>query len=69
MKKYYGHTLLYLHETAAALSELGQICAADGLTGIYIGPVDLAISMGADVVGATRHPEVLNAIGRIHRVR
>jgi 4-hydroxy-2-oxoheptanedioate aldolase len=54
-------------ETAAALSELEQICAVDGLAGIYIGPADLAISMGADVVGATRNPDVLDAIVRTHR--
>ncbi len=54
-------------ETAAALSDISQICAVDGLTGIYVGPADLAISLGADVVGATRHPEVLDAIVRIHR--
>ncbi len=54
-------------ETAAALSDLRQICGVDGLAGIYIGPADLAISMGVDVVGATRHPEVLDAIVRIHR--
>jgi 4-hydroxy-2-oxoheptanedioate aldolase len=54
-------------ETAAALSGLSQICAVDGLAGIYIGPADLAISMGVDVVGSTRDPEVLDAIGRIHR--
>jgi 4-hydroxy-2-oxoheptanedioate aldolase len=55
-------------ETAGALSVLDQICAVDGLTGIYVGPADLAISMGADIVGATRNPEVLDAIVRIHRV-
>ena len=54
-------------ETAAALSGLDQICAVDGLAGIYIGPADLAISMGVDVVGATKNPEVLDAIVRIHR--
>jgi 4-hydroxy-2-oxoheptanedioate aldolase len=54
-------------ETAAALSGLDRICAVDGLAGIYIGPADLAISMGVDVVGATRHPEVVDAIARIHR--
>jgi len=54
-------------ETAAALSGLDRICAVDGLTGLYIGPADLAISMGVDVVGATRNPEVLDAIVRIHR--
>ncbi|HSS25841.1 MAG TPA: aldolase/citrate lyase family protein [Mycobacterium sp.] len=54
-------------ETAAALSGLSEICAVDGLAGIYIGPADLAISMGVDAVGATRHPEVLEAIVGIHR--
>ena len=54
-------------ETAAALSGLDQICAVDGLAGIYIGPADLAISMGIDVVGATKNPEVLDAIVGIHR--
>jgi 4-hydroxy-2-oxoheptanedioate aldolase len=54
-------------ETAAALSGLSQICAVDGLAGIYVGPADLAISMGVDVVGATKNSEVLDAIVRIHR--
>lgn len=54
-------------ETAAALSGIDDICAVDGLTGIYVGPADLAISLGAGVIGATRHPEVLDAIVRIHR--
>lgn len=54
-------------ETAAALSDLDRICAVDGLTGIYVGPADLAISLGADVVGATQHPAVLDAIVRSHR--
>jgi 4-hydroxy-2-oxoheptanedioate aldolase len=54
-------------ETAAALQNLSQICAVDGLAGIYIGPADLAISMGANAVGATRNPEVLGAMVRIHR--
>jgi 4-hydroxy-2-oxoheptanedioate aldolase len=55
-------------ETAAALQNLAAICAVDGLAGIYIGPADLAISMGVDPVGSTRHPEVLDAIVHIHRV-
>ena len=54
-------------ETAAALSGLSQICAVDGLAGIYVGPADLAISMGADPVGATKDPEVRDVIARIHR--
>ncbi len=54
-------------ETAAALSGIQEICAVDGLSGIYVGPADLAISLGAGVIGATRHPDVLDAIVRIHR--
>jgi 2-keto-3-deoxy-L-rhamnonate aldolase RhmA len=54
-------------ETAAALSGLSQICAVEGLAGIYIGPADLAISVGVDVTGATKHPAVLDAIVQIHR--
>ena len=53
-------------ETAAALSGLDEICAVDGLVGIYVGPADLAISMGFDAVGSTKHPDVLDAIKRIH---
>ncbi|MEZ0351420.1 HpcH/HpaI aldolase/citrate lyase family protein [Mycobacterium sp. pR1184] len=55
-------------ETAAGLANLADICAVDGLAGIYIGPADLAISMGHRPVGSTRQPEVLDAIVRIHRV-
>lgn len=54
-------------ETAAALSGLSRICAVDGLAGLYVGPADLAISMGVEAVGATKHPAVLDAVVRIHR--
>jgi 2-keto-3-deoxy-L-rhamnonate aldolase RhmA len=54
-------------ETAAALSGLDEICAVDGLAGLYIGPADLALSLGVEVVGATKHPAVLDAVGRIQR--
>jgi 2-keto-3-deoxy-L-rhamnonate aldolase RhmA len=54
-------------ETAAALTGLDEICAVDGLAGLYIGPADLALSLGVDVVGATKHPAVLDAVGRILR--
>ncbi len=54
-------------ETAGALGDLERICAVDGLTGIYVGPADLALSMGLDIVGALRNPEMLDALVRIHR--
>jgi 2-keto-3-deoxy-L-rhamnonate aldolase RhmA len=54
-------------ETAAALSGLDEICAVDGLAGIYVGPADLAISMGLPPVGSTSNPDLLDAVTRIHR--
>jgi 2-keto-3-deoxy-L-rhamnonate aldolase RhmA len=52
-------------ETAAALADVDAICAVPGLAGIYVGPADLAISMGVDVAKANTDPEVLTAIGLI----
>ncbi|ORW00311.1 HpcH/HpaI aldolase family protein [Mycobacterium kyorinense] len=54
-------------ETAAALTDLARICAVPGLSGIYVGPADLALSMGVDVRQSAGHPEVLDAIARIQR--
>lgn len=51
-------------ETAAALHDLETICAVPGLTGIYIGPADLAISLGVNLLGATKDERVLEAITR-----
>ncbi len=53
-------------ETAAALSGLSEICAVEGLAGLYVGPADLALSMGVDVVGANQHPAIIDAAARIH---
>ncbi|WIM86965.1 aldolase/citrate lyase family protein [Candidatus Mycobacterium wuenschmannii] len=52
-------------ETAAALTDVEAICAVPGLAGIYVGPADLAISMGVEVAKATADPAVREAIGRI----
>jgi 4-hydroxy-2-oxoheptanedioate aldolase len=49
-------------ETAAALADVDAICAVSGLAGIYVGPADLAISMGVDVSNATTDPDVRAAI-------
>ncbi len=43
-------------ETAAALADVDAICAVPGLAGIYVGPADLAISMGVDVVQSHYRP-------------
>ncbi|OBA85554.1 aldolase [Mycobacteriaceae bacterium 1482268.1] len=52
-------------ETARGLTALDEICAVDGLTGVYVGPADLAISLGHKPVEALTNPAVLEAITRI----
>ncbi|MFL9503860.1 aldolase/citrate lyase family protein [Rhodopseudomonas palustris] len=52
--------LLVQVETAEALSQIEAIAAVDGVDGLFIGPSDLAASMGHP--GNARHPEVVAAI-------
>jgi len=54
-------------ETAAALADVDEICAVAGLAGVYVGPADLAISMGVDVTKATTDPTVREAMVGTHR--
>lgn len=44
-------------ETPQGISALDQICAVPGLAGVYVGPADLAISMGYTLVEAWTHPD------------
>jgi 2-keto-3-deoxy-L-rhamnonate aldolase RhmA len=50
-------------ETAEAMQNLDAICATPGLTGVYVGPADLALGLGEPGIAAT--PPVLEAIERI----
>ena len=43
-------------ETARGLSALDEICAVPGLSGIYVGPADLAISRGIGVARGIIRP-------------
>ncbi len=52
--------LLVQAETVTALAHLEEICAVDGVHGVFIGPADLAASMGYR--GRPGHPEVQAAI-------
>ncbi len=52
-------------ETAQGLSALDEICAVPGLTGIYVGPADLAISLGHSPSEAWTHPDIRDAMTRI----
>jgi 4-hydroxy-2-oxoheptanedioate aldolase len=47
-------------ETTEALAQIEAIAAVDGVHGIFIGPADLAASMGHP--GAAGHPDVVAAI-------
>ncbi len=52
--------LLVQAETQTALGNLEAICAVEGVDGVFIGPADLAASMGHR--GNSGHPEVQAAI-------
>ncbi len=52
-------------ETRAGLDNLEAIVTTPGLGGIYIGPADLALSLGLPALGDTDDPVHLAAVGRI----
>lgn len=52
-------------ETARGLAAVADICAVPGLTGVYVGPADLALALGAEAVGATADPRVRDAMVRV----
>lgn len=53
-------------ETASAVKNVAEIAAVDGVSGLFIGPSDLAASMG--VLGQQEHPEVVAAVEHCIRV-
>jgi 4-hydroxy-2-oxoheptanedioate aldolase len=54
-------------ETALALTRIEEIAAIDGVDGLFIGPADLAASMGHP--GEPAHPDVTAAIrDAVHRI-
>lgn len=60
--------LLVQVETRGALDQIEAIAAVDGVDGIFIGPADLAASLGHP--GESNHPEVMAAIlDAIRRIR
>jgi 2-keto-3-deoxy-L-rhamnonate aldolase RhmA len=54
-------------ESARGLSAVDDICAVPGLAGVYVGPADLAVSMGVDVAQATTHPGLREEMTRIRQ--
>jgi 4-hydroxy-2-oxoheptanedioate aldolase len=57
--------VLAMIETAKALANLDEILAVPHLDGVYVGPADLAISLGHRPAESLRTPAVLDAIVRI----
>lgn len=52
-------------ETAEAIDNVEAICSTPGLTGIYVGPGDLSISLGVPVAFGALPDVVLAAIARV----
>jgi 4-hydroxy-2-oxoheptanedioate aldolase len=58
-------TVFAMVETAQALANLDEILSVDGIDGIYVGPGDLALSMGVEPSMQGYDPKVERAIDRI----
>jgi 4-hydroxy-2-oxoheptanedioate aldolase len=58
-----SHVSLFVQiETAAGVDAAAEIAAVDGVDGVFVGPSDLAASMG--LLGAQTHPDVIAAVRR-----
>jgi 4-hydroxy-2-oxoheptanedioate aldolase len=55
-------------ETRAGLEAAEEIAATPGLDGVYVGPSDLALSLGLQPTVRLEHPPVLEAIERVRAV-
>lgn len=58
---------LVMIETAEAVQRLDEILAVDGVNGVFVGPNDLAVSMGLDPRGSAEHASHHAAIEHILR--
>jgi 4-hydroxy-2-oxoheptanedioate aldolase len=54
--------VLVMVETAEGLANVDEIVATEGIDGVFIGPVDLGLSLGCDVTYGTQDPRVRSAI-------
>ena len=56
---------LVMIETRAGLERVEEIAGTPGLDGVYLGPSDLALSLGLQPTPRLEHPPVLDAIERV----
>jgi len=56
---------LVMIETGAGLEAVEEIVRTPGLDGVYVGPTDLALSLGLEPTLRLEHPPVLDAIERV----
>jgi len=57
------HVSLFVQvETVAGVEAAAEIAAVDGVDGVFVGPSDLAASMG--LLGQQTHPQVVDAVTR-----
>lgn len=56
-------SLLVQIETVAGVEAAGEIAAVAGIDGVFVGPSDLAASMG--LLGQQTHPDVVATVGRV----
>ena len=60
------HVSLFVQvETSEAVANAGEIAAVPGVDGVFVGPADLAASMG--VIGQQGHPDVVAAVEQTFR--
>ena len=57
--------LLVMIETSEALENVDEIAATPGVDGLFIGPVDLGLSMGLGLDWTGSSPDILNAADRV----
>jgi len=57
---------LVMVETRRGLENAAEIAATTGLDGIYVGPSDLALSLGLQPTIRLEHPPVLEALAVVH---
>ncbi|WP_330454891.1 MULTISPECIES: aldolase/citrate lyase family protein [unclassified Streptomyces] len=58
------HVSLFVQiESVTGVRNAAEIAAVDGVDGVFVGPSDLAASMG--LIGRQAHPDVVAAVGRV----